>query len=331
MRFDRLKRRDFITLLGGAATWPLAARAQQPALPVIGWLGAGSPNGFEGAVAAFRKGVNEAGFIEGKTVAIEYRWADGQFDRLPVLAAELVRRPVAAIMASGGSYPTRAAKAATSTIPIVFTAPTDPAALGLVDSLNRPGGNVTGVNFFLAETRTKLLGLLHELVPAAQKIALLIGTGSAVADSVVKDLQTAAPSLGLQLRVLRPGTDREISDVLAGLAQQRPDALLVQSGPFIASYLGKIATQAVQLSLPAMSNGRDFAAAGGLISYGTSITDAYHQAGLYVGRILRGEKPADLPVVQSTKFELVVNLKTAKAIGVEVPPTLLAQADEVIE
>jgi putative ABC transport system substrate-binding protein len=326
-----IRRRDFVTLLGGAAAWPLAVRAQQPSIPVIGWLGAGSPDGFVGAVASFRKGVSDGGFIEGKTVAIEFRWAEGRFERLPALAAELVGRPVAAIMASGGSRPTNAAKAATSTIPIVFTAPSDPAALGLVASLNRPGGNVTGVNFFLAETRTKLLGLLHELVPAATKIAVLIGSGGQVSDTVVKDLQMTAPSLGLHLQVLRPGAEQEVDQALVGLTQERPDALLVQSGPFISSYYDKILSSAARLSIPAMSNTRDFAVAGGLLTYGTSVSDAYRQAGLYVARILKGEKPADLPVVQSTKFDLIINLKTARALGLTVPPSLLATADEVIE
>jgi putative ABC transport system substrate-binding protein len=317
-----MRRREFITLLGrAAAAWPVAARAQQASIPVIGWLGAGSPEAFVGAVAGFRKGVSDGGFIEGTTVAIEFRWAEGRSERLPALAAELVRRPVGAIMASGGTGPTNAAKAATSTIPIVFTAPSDPAALGLVASLNRPGGNVTGVNFFLAETRTKLLGLLHELVPAATKIALLIGSGGQVSDTVVKDLQKTAPSLGMQLQVLRADTEEEIDEALAGLTQKRPDALLVQSGPFISSYYDKILSSAARLSLPAMSNTRDFAVAGGLMTYGTSVNDAYRQAGLYVARILKGEKPADLPVVQSTKFDLIINLKTAKVLRLTVPPS----------
>jgi putative ABC transport system substrate-binding protein len=330
-----IRRRDFITLLGGAAAWPVAARAQQPAAPVVGWLGAGSPGAeiFARDVIAFRKAISEMGFVEGRTVAIEYRWAEGQYDRLPSLAAELVRRPVAVIMASGGSTAARAAKAATTTIPIVFTAPSDPVALGLVASLNRPGGNVTGVNFFLGETRIKLLGLIHELVPKATTIGLLLGVGSKDQDveSTVTEVQTAARWLGVQVRELKVATEGQLNEVFAALARQPVDALIVFFGPVTTSWLNQIASQAARLSIPTISNAPAFAEAGGVMGYGTSPTDAYHQAGLYVGRILKGEKPADLPVVQSTKFDLVINLKTAKTLGLTVPPTMLAIADEVIE
>jgi putative ABC transport system substrate-binding protein len=326
-----MKRREFITLVGGAAAWPLAVRAQQPALPVIGWLGAGSPDTLADRVTAFRKGVNETGLVEGRTVAIEFRWAEGRVDRLPALAAELVRRPVAAILASGGTLPTRAAKAATSTLPIVFTTNNDPVAAGLVASLNRPGGNVTGVNSMAGETGAKQLGLLHELVPAAATMGLLVNPKSPAADASVRDLQMAVRSLGLQLRVLRAGTEREIDEVFAGFAQRHPDVLLVQNDPFFGNQRNQIASLAARNTIPTIYASRDFAAAGGLMSYGASSLDGYHQAGIYIGRILKGEKPADLPVVQSTKFELVINLQTAKALGLTVPPTLLAIADEVIE
>jgi putative ABC transport system substrate-binding protein len=326
-----MNRRDLLSLLGGVAVWPVAARAQ--AMPVIGWLGSGSSDAFADAAAAFRRGLSEGGFVEGRNVAIEFRWAEGQYDRLPALAAELVRRPASIIMASGGSFPTHAAMAATSTIPIVFTAPSDPAALGLVASLNRPGGNVTGVNFFLGETRPKLLGLLHEIVPGAITIGLVLGVGSSAqnVEPVVTEVQTAARALGLQVRPFKVATEGDVEEMFAAFAQQPVDALMIQSGPVTSSWIKQMAVQAARLSLPSISQPRVFAEAGGLMSYGTSVTDAYRQAGLYAARILKGEKPADLPVIQSTKFEFVVNLKTAKALGLTVPPTLLAIADEVIE
>jgi putative tryptophan/tyrosine transport system substrate-binding protein len=322
-----VKRREFIAGIGSAAAWPLAARAQQAATPVVGWLGTGSADAYTGAAAAFRKGLSEMGFVEGRNVAIEYLWAAGQYDRLPAMAADLVRRPVSIIMTSGGSFPTRAAKAATSTIPIVFEAASNPAALGLVESLNRPGGNVTGVNLFLLETQTKLLGLLHELVPCATTIGVVLGPVPVIAT----ELETAAHSLGLRLRALRVATAGEVDDMFAAFAQQPVDALVVLSGPVTNNWIKQIAAQAAKLSIPSISQPRDFVDAGGLMSYGTSSADAYRQAGLYVGRILKGEKPADLPVIQSTKFEFVINLKTAKALGLTVPPNLLALADEVIE
>jgi putative ABC transport system substrate-binding protein len=329
MQFDLLRRREFIAFLGGAVAWPLAARAQQP-MPVIGFLSAGSAQGYAEAAAAFRQGLEEVGYREGQNVAIEYRWADGQYDRLPALAADLVLRQVAVTAASGGTVSVLAAKAATKTIPIVFVTGSDPVAAGLVASLNRPGGNVTGVNFFATEAGTKQLGLLRELVPAARKIALLVNPKIPLSDTLVKDVQTAVQSLGLQLLVLHASTERDIDDIFTGLSQQRPDVLLVQTEPFLGNHKGQIASLALRQAIPAIA-GSAFAAAGGLISYGASGSDAYHQAGLYVGRILKGENPADLPVMQSTKFELVINLKTAKALGITVPPNLLAIADEVIE
>jgi len=326
-----IRRREFITLLSGAAAgWPLAAGAQQSA--VIGWLGSGSPDGFASQVAAFGKGLDETGFIEGKTVTIEYRWAEGQYDRLPPLAEELVRRPVAVILASGGIRPTLAAKTATSTIPIVFlSGGGDPVAAGLVASFHRPGGNVTGVNFLANDLLTKQLSLLRELVPEAKVFAVLLNPNSNVADSSVRDLQVAVRSLDLQLLVLRAGAERDIDHAFASFGQHPADALLVQTEPFLSGQLGQIAQLAVRYAIPTIYTSRQFITAGGLISYGASNRDAYRQGGVYVGRILKGEKPADLPVVQPTVFELTINLKAAKSLGLEVPPTLLARADEVIE
>jgi putative ABC transport system substrate-binding protein len=327
-----MKRRTFITLVGGAAVaWPLAARAQQRAMPVIGWIGTGWADISSGQMAGFRKGLNEAGFVEGKNLRIEYRWEEGRYDRLPVLAAELVRLPASVIFASGGPRPTSAAKSATSTIPIVFWAATDPVATGLVASLSRPGGNVTGVYNLANELGTKQLGLLRELVPAASMIALLVNPNTPGADVISKDIQTAVRSLGLRLAVLSAGTESELDVVFAKLAQRRPDALVVQADAFLLRQRVQIASMAARQAIPTISGGLDFAAPGGLMSYGASGLDAHHQAGLYVGRILKGEKPANLPVVQSTKFELILNLKTDKALGLTVPPSLLAVTDEVIE
>jgi putative ABC transport system substrate-binding protein len=328
-----MRRRDFITLLGGmAAAEPLRALAQQPAMPVIGWLATGWSDTSPDHVPAFRKGLNEAGFVEGKNVTIEYRWEEGQYDRLPALATELVHRPVTVIMASGGPRPTSAAKSATSTIPIVFWSATDPVATGLVASLNRPGGNVTGVYSLSSELGTKQLGLLREFVPAASMIALLVNPSTPGADFISKDIQIAARSLGLQIRVLSAGTERDLDDVFISLAQQRPEALLIQADAFLLRRRVQIAAAAARQAIPTISGGGlDFAAGGGLMSYGANGADAHHQAGLYVGRILKGEKPADLPVVQSTRFALILNIKTAKALGLTVPPGVLAIADEVIE
>jgi len=327
-----MKRRELIIALGAGVALPLAARAQQTAVLMIGWLGSGSPDAFASQVAAFRKGVNEAGFVEGQNVAIEYRWAEGDYDRLPELAAGLVRHPVAVILTSGGTRPTLAAKTATSTIPIVFlNGGSDPVAAGLIASFNRPGGNVTGVNFLAGELVTKQLGLLHELMPAASMIAMLVNPNSPAANPEMRDLERAARSLGLQHRVLTASTERGIDEVFASFGQQPVDALLVQTEPFLSGQRDQIAALAARHAIPTISSIQAFAAAGGLISYGASSTDAYRQAGVYVGRILKGEKPADLPVIQPTKFDLVINIKTAKALGLQIPEKLLALADEVIE
>jgi putative tryptophan/tyrosine transport system substrate-binding protein len=327
-----MRRRDFIGLLGGAvAAWPRRARAQQKPLPVIGWLSVGRPEILPDNLEAFRTGLNETGFIDGKNVAIEYRWEEGQDDRLPVLAAELAHRPVAVILAVGGLRPARAAKAATSTIPIVFTTQTDPVAAGLVASLSRPGGNLTGVYSLTNELGAKQLGLVRELIPTAGKIALLVNPQSPGADTLSKEIETAVRSLRLELLILRADRDRDLGEALAKLGQAPPDALLVHADIFFIRQYAQIAATAARHGIPTISSTRAFATAGGLMSYGAGGTILLRQAGLYAGRILKGENAADLPVVQATKFELVINLKTAKALALAVPPNLLALADEVIE
>jgi len=324
-------RREFITLLGGAAAaWPLAARAQQPAMPVIGFLGSsGSPVDRARYLTAFRQGLRESGYVEGQNVATEYRWAQDQHDRLPDLAADLVRRQVTVIAADTPS--SIVAKAATTTIPIVYTGGGDPVKLGLVASLNRPGGNVTGVTFVVAELGAKQLGLLHELQPGAVRVGVLVDPNYAPTQSFVSDVQASALSIGKQIEVLEAPTGRDIDTAFARLAQKPIDALLVGPGPLLNNRHVQLATLAARHTLPAIANTRVFPEAGLLMSYGTSITDAYRLAGVYTGRILKGEKPADLPVMQSTKFEFVINLNTAKAFGLSFPPGLLAIADEVIE
>jgi putative ABC transport system substrate-binding protein len=328
-----VKRREFITLLGGAAAaWPLAARAQQPTMPVIGWLHPTSPDIRTDSLRAFRQGLKETGYVEGENVAIEYRWAENQLDRLPGLAAELVQRRVAVIAATGGTRSATAAKAATTTIPIVFDVGDDPVRLGLVASLARPGGNLTGINFFTVELAAKRLELLRQLMPAAIRIAVLVDpTFAATTESTLRDVEAAARAMGLQIQVLNASISGEINAAFAAVGRARPDALFVGISPFLTDRRVQLAQLAARHAVPAIYQDRAHAEVGGLISYGASLTDAYHQVGVYTGRILRGARPAELPVVQSSKFELVINAETARMLGLTVPDKLLARADEVIE
>ena len=325
-------RRQFITLLGGAAAaLPLPARAQQP-MPVIGFLDPRSPHTLADQLRAFRQGLKDTGYVEGENVAIEYRWAEDQYDRLPALAAELVRRRVAVIVTNGGSASAFAAKAATTTIPIVFSVGEDPVRLGLVASLARPGGNLTGINLVISELTTKRLGLLRELVPGAARVAVLVNpANTANAETTLRDVEPAARAMGLQIEVLKASTSREIDAAFATFVRERPDALLVGGDPFFRARRVQLANLASHLSIPATYALRDYAEAGGLMSYGSNLTDSYRQVGVYTGRILKGAKPADLPVVQASKFELVINAQTARLLGLTVPPQLLARADDVIE
>ena len=326
-----IRRRDFVILLGGGAAgaWPLAARAQQAAMPVIGFLNSASPGNYVPMVAAFRQGLKEAGYVEGQNVAVEYRWAEGQYDRVPVIALELVDRRVAVLVANTPGV--LAVKAAITTTPIVFTTGSDPVQIGLVASMSRPSGNVTGATTMGVELASKLLELAHELVPTASVIAALINPSNSSAEPQLSGLQAAARTLGVQLHVVHASSERDFGMVFANLAELRPGALVIANDGFFISR-NELATLAARHALPAIFQDHAFAAAGGLMSYGGgSLQETYRQAGIYTGRILKGEKPADLPVVQPTKFELIINLKAARALGLEVPPTLLARADEVIE
>jgi len=319
-------------MLGGATAWPVAARAQQSAMPVIGFLNVASPDGYADLLRAFHQGLKDTGYVEGENVTIVYRWAEGQYPRLPELAAELVRRQVAVIASSGGLPSALAAKAATTTIPIAFLVADDPVRLGLVASLARPGGNMTGINFLAGELAAKRLELLRELVPAAARVAVLVNPANAeITERALRDVEAAARAMGLQIQVLNANTSREIDAAFATVVRERPDALFVGPGPVFVDRRVQVALLAARSGVPAIYVVREQAVAGGLMSYGASVADAYRQVGVYTGRILKGAKPADLPVVRSSKFELVINHQTARMLGLEIPPTLIARADEVIE
>jgi putative ABC transport system substrate-binding protein len=326
-----MRRREFIGLLGGTAAWPVTARAQQPAMPVIGILAASQAMIGERRMIAFRQGLSEMGYIEGQNVSIAYLQADGHFDRIPALAADLVRRHVSVIVAPNSGTAAIAAHDATKVIPIIFGATSDPVKLGLVASLARPAGNATGVNNFSTELTAKRLGVLHQLLPDASVVAALVNPASPQSEGVVNDLQTAARAIGLQIRVVHASTSSEIDAAFEALARDRPAALIQINDPLFSDQIMQIVSLAARHRLPAIYTTREYTEAGGLISYATSLADAYHQMGIYSGRVLKGEKPADLPVVQPTKFDLVINLKTAKALGLTIPPGVIAIADDVIE
>ena len=327
-----MRRREFITLVGGAvAAWPLAAGAQQPTMPVIGFLSSTSSKGYTPYLAAFREGLREGGFVEGQNVKIEYRWADDHYERLPELAADLVTRRVALIAAAGGSPAALAAKSATTTIPIVFQIGVDPVKAGLVSSLNQPGGNITGFANLALEVGPKRLELLHRLVPNATNIAVLVNPARSNVEAETKDMQSAANKLGLQLNVLYASTERDFDKVFATSVQLRAGGVVISGDPFFNTRSEELAAMAIHYMVPAIYQFHEFAAAGGLVSYGSSIKNTHREAGIYTARILKGEKPADLPVQEPSKVELIINLKTAKTLGLEIPPSILTSADEVIE
>jgi putative ABC transport system substrate-binding protein len=329
MQFDQLKRRQFITLIGGAAAWPGAARAQQ-AIPTAGWLGSGSPEPYAPFVKGFQHGLREVNYVERQNVMVEYRWARGQYDQLPALAADLISRKVALIVAAA-SPAARAAKAATATIPIVFSVNADPVSLRLVESLNRPGGNATGMSHLGSDLTPKQLELLHELIPRASIFAQLVNPNNPNSQAQITQAQEAAHALGLQIEVVTAGSESEIDTVFTKLGERRPGALLIGGDAFFLSRRGQLAALAIRHSIPTMFDQREFAAGGGLMTYGTNLVDTYRQVGVYAGRILKGERPADLPVQQPTKFELVINVKTAKRIGLTIPEAFLLRANEVVE
>jgi len=331
MQFDQLKRREFLSLLGAATAWPLAARAQQPAIPVIGFINPASPVELAQRVAAFRNGLAELGFVEGRTVMIEYRWAQGRYDELPALASDLVNLRVAAIAATGGIASVRAARSVTATIPIVFTTGSDPVEAGLVTSLNRPGGNVTGAGLMSMELVAKRMELMHELIPNGKFIAFLANARNPSSRFEADEAASSAPVLGLQIHVERVDGESDFERAFANMVQHRADAVIVATDPYFESVRGKLVGLAARHAIPTIYALREYTVDGGLISYGGSITDIYRQAGGYVGRILKGEKPGDLPVTQPSKFEFVVNIKTAKALRLEVPTSILLRADELIE
>jgi putative tryptophan/tyrosine transport system substrate-binding protein len=327
-----MRRREVIALLGSVAVgWPLAARAQQPAIPLIGFLSSRSLNDSRHLVDAFRTGLQAAGYIEGQNVTVEYRWAEGQYDRLPALAAELVRSRIAVLVTTGGEPSVMAAKAATSSIPIVFTTGGDPVKMGLVVSLSRPGGNATGISLLTTAPEAKRLGILHELAPRASVVGVLIDPNYQQADDQAREIREAAKALDLKIEIAHAGKDQELESAFAALAQSHAAALLVTADPFFDTRRDRIIALAAQFRLPAIYQFRDYAVAGGLVSYGVSLADGYRQVGIYAGRVLKGDKPSDLPIYQAIKFEFVINLNTARTLGLQVPPTLSALADEVIE
>jgi putative ABC transport system substrate-binding protein len=327
-----MRRRHFIALIGSVAAWPLGAHAQQPVMPVVAFINSGSSNASGRYAAAFRKGLDETGYVEGQNVTIEYHWLEAQYDRLPALMADLMRRQVSVIATPGSNVATLSAKAATATIPIVFGVAEDPVKLGLVASLAQPNGNATGINFFGQEVAAKRLRLLHDLVPKAVRVAVLVNPGNASsAETTLRDMYDAALTIGLQIQTFNASTTGEIDAAFATFARERPDALFVAPDALFTSRAVQLATLTARDKIPATYSRRDYVSVGGLMSYGADIADMYHQAGVYTGRILKGAKPADLPVLQSTKFEFVINLQTARALGIEVSPGLLSIADEVIE